>query len=612
MLPDSRFPYLSLNKEILQKFFQKLFVESTAGYVLYDSKPLYLNNIHDEKSLCIGTDWHRTITEAEAFLDVWKNIDLEKTSNNYLLKISNTSLDPCSMQNEFLLINRKAFLKEVDKNIILFQHQMGVNVTAVALLNKLLDPGENITSLFKGKISLLGILLGYGPLNSICYERGINIIKPALVKTSLSPLYRPDLPPINESDIVKQCSDSKASPSFGFSSIADEIEYLSQSIEPPTHNYGKNSTKIPFSYLHNTEESLNLLKMYEKAQFRIDEALREETFLKDVLKKFNIQLKESNNKLDFFYDNAENVLPHFVAQSIYEHFSAIDAVNGNETDFECFVSGMRNAKNADLKLPNLLQEYDEVRFFDSCQLQLSAKPQIKKNKELAQVFFNKISAQQDVICIESSKLYYKVIRKGLGDSLTNRAAKITIQYIISDIDGVPLEGSYGLAPPQAFEIEKLILGVAIGVQGMRKGEIRDIFIHPDFAYGVYTDFASGKPFQARIELIDMEFDSKNIQFPPSIPFDFQHIQSNIIRSKIELENLKKKYITFCGFRTGMHYKKAFHLFTLDSVIHLIEKIHYSGKTNPELNDAYRKTLRRLNYCLYNELPFPPASLEPSN
>jgi FKBP-type peptidyl-prolyl cis-trans isomerase len=604
ILPDSRLSYLSLNKTILENFFQKLFVDSTAGYVLYGSKPIYLNNIHDEKSTCIGTDWHKTITESEAFLDVWKNMGLEKAPSDYILKTSNTAIDPSSMQNEFLLINRKAFLEAVDKNIILFQHQMGINVTAAALLNKLLDPAENITSLFKGKVSLIGILLGYGPLNSICYERGINIIKPALINTSFSPPYRPDLPAINESDVIKKCTDSKAVPSFGFSSITDEVQYLSQALTPPIHSYGKNSTKIPFSHLHDTEESLNLLEMYEKTQFRIDEALQEENFLENVLKKFNIDLEKSNNKLDSFCDNEENVFSHLVAQSIYEHFSAIDAVYGNETDFECFVLGMRNAKNADFKSTDLLQEYEEVRFFDSCQLQLSAKPQIKNNLESAKVFFKKISTQQGVICIEPLKLYYKVIKKGLGEPLTQRATKITTHYLISDIEGVPLKGSYGLALPQSFELEKLILGIALGVQGMKRGEIRDIFIHPDYAYGLYTEFASGKPFQVRIKLIDMELgseDSEDIQLPPLIPFDLQHIPRNSIRSKNELENLKKKYLTFCGFRTGLHYKKATHLFTLDEVIHLIEKIHYTGKTNPELNDSYRKIVRLLNYCLYNDL-----------
>ena len=42
--------------------------------------------------------------------------------------------------------------------------------------------------------------------------------------------------------------------------------------------------------------------------------------------------------------------------------------------------------------------------------------------------------------------------------------------------------------PHATSLEDTIQGFAQGVSGMQEGEIRQLFIHPDLAYGVYRTF----------------------------------------------------------------------------------------------------------------------------
>lgn len=589
-------PYLLSNKAILHNFFQKLFTESAAGYVLYGSKPLYLNNIQNEINLCIGSEWHKSVTEEELFFDVWKDCHLGSMSKDYFVKIAIPSTDPSALENEFLLINRQAFLDVVDKNILLFQHELGFRVTAEALLGRLLDEKENITSLFKGKIALLGIILGYGALNSICYERGMRIVKPALLEARLPPPYN-EKPAQNENDVIAKCAPLKRASSFGFHSMADEVAYLSKSVDHPTGNFAGTSTKIPFSHLNGTEETVNLLNLYQKAQSRIDNLLQTEEFLDDVLKKFDAHLDLfSENHQDSFCDANKDTIQHLVAQSIYEHFLVM-SVDGEKVCLNDFIEGMRIADALSNSSKTL---YDEgsLDFLDSHYLQLHERPQTKNNLTSTRLFFEKISFDQNAICIEADKLYYKIIKKGSAELLIDTPNKITIHYLISDQDGTLLGGSYGLAKAHTFETQNLIQGVAYGIHGMRVGEIRDIFIHPDFAYGLYSDFGSGKAITIRLELVGMESGIEKVQLTPLIPFDLQKYQGNIFQTTSQLKNLRKKYTGYCGFRTWMHYKKAATFFTFDAILKLIEELHNKTKIIPELNGAERKILREFNYYLY--------------
>ena len=589
---------------ILENFFRDLFSNSCAGYVIYGSKPVYLSNVRSEQSACIGTKRHKDITEIWEVLSIWKGLHLGKNQTDYLLHISDSSTNPLSVENEFLLINRQAFLEAVNKNLLLFQYKFGVNVTAQALLNRLLDPKENISSLFKGNTALLGIILGYGTKNALTYERGTSIIKPALANELLPPPYRSGLPAVSTDDVIAKCKASNAAPGFGYNSLSAEVEDLSSSIARPTDNYAGKSTKIAFSYHENSDESKQLIKMYENAQAKLEKAIHSKSFLQDTLAKFNSKFAPAkNDAYSFTNDQITKTLPTLVAQSIWENFSEIDQAKENGSSLDNFISGMKEAEKVNSYSDDTLEAYDEVSFFDSYQLQLSAYPQIKKNLAAAKAFFKAISEQSSITCVEPFKIYHKVVKQGSGEFLSNKTKTVSIYYMIKDIEDKTLSGSYKLSPAQTFEIAKLMPGLAYGLQGMKKNEIRDVFIHQDFAYGIHSDFSAGKALSVRVELVDMESSPEVIKLPELIPIDLFCLQPDKDISKSQFESLQAKYMAFCGFRTWMHFKKAANFFTLEDIENGLNKIQNNRLPAPPLNEFDRKVLRRLNLFLYSKPPF---------
>ena len=138
---QARFFSKSFEQQLLENFFEKLVHSSTAGYVLYGEKPLYVNNYCDEKYACTGTKEHKEIIELVEVGDSCKNF--KHFDADYFLHISKKS------RNELLVINKNSLINVINKNKSLFQYKLGVNVTAEGLLKQLIDSRETISTLIQ-------------------------------------------------------------------------------------------------------------------------------------------------------------------------------------------------------------------------------------------------------------------------------------------------------------------------------------------------------------------------------------------------------------------------------------------------------------------------------
>ncbi len=97
--------------------------------------------------------------------------------------------------------------------------------------------------------------------------------------------------------------------------------------------------------------------------------------------------------------------------------------------------------------------------------------------------------------------------------LTPYHRSIKGRYLFKGMDGNSMLGTYQLEDPQQLELQKMIPGLAHGIIGMKEGEIREIFIHPDFAYGTSSEFGAGKAIEVKFELdelINEKSENKNL------------------------------------------------------------------------------------------------------
>ena len=101
------------------------------------------------------------------------------------------------------------------------------------------------------------------------------------------------------------------------------------------------------------------------------------------------------------------------------------------------------------------------------------------NLKAAEAFLKENIKLNNVFEIENSKLQYKVLNKGFGNTVENDSTPF-IRYIGRFINGKEfgkcLEG-------QTVNFKDLILGLKKGIIGMKESEKRNLYIHPDLGYG---------------------------------------------------------------------------------------------------------------------------------
>jgi len=187
-------------QEALKLLFYELFNENNFSYTLFGDKPMSLtgyfttsldyNGVPSDEDISFWNKW-----------DLWKKYAHDFPTTKYLL------IEEPREKNgtkQIYFINKKSFIKKVDKNIKLFQKDFGKNITGSILLGNI-ENNPKVLYLFDNKPGLLGVLLGYGKHNSFLFDK----------RNKLSSfVYRKKLPetPVKIPD-----------PSEGFSSLQEEF-----------------------------------------------------------------------------------------------------------------------------------------------------------------------------------------------------------------------------------------------------------------------------------------------------------------------------------------------------------------------------------------------------
>lgn len=138
-------------------------------------------------------------------------------------------------------------------------------------------------------------------------------------------------------------------------------------------------------------------------------------------------------------------------------------------NFQEVLEGMKEAHSGEI-------DKDEIKKFYDCH-----HDQLKEEK-LAEAnrFLNQISAQDGVKELIKDKLYYKIEKSGTGPEITEDPL---IQYKVKTLVGGKEEQFHQIPEPKSILLKATIKGFSLGVQGMRIGEKRLLYIHPDLAYG---------------------------------------------------------------------------------------------------------------------------------
>ncbi|MFI0477988.1 MAG: FKBP-type peptidyl-prolyl cis-trans isomerase [Candidatus Rhabdochlamydia sp.] len=128
--------------------------------------------------------------------------------------------------------------------------------------------------------------------------------------------------------------------------------------------------------------------------------------------------------------------------------------------------------------------------------ELAFEQESKENLEKAETFLKKNAADTEVVCIENGKVQYRIEKIGTGEAIQSHFSPL-VQYKGHFLDGSIFSDSN----KEVLFLDEIITGLRLGLIGMKEGEKRTIYIHPDFAYKMHHNLPPNSLLTFEIEVV---------------------------------------------------------------------------------------------------------------
>lgn len=147
-------------------------------------------------------------------------------------------------------------------------------------------------------------------------------------------------------------------------------------------------------------------------------------------------------------------------------------------DLDSIIKGMREGA-AGKPAPMTDQEYEGmmVKVQEIAFNRLS-----DDNLKAAEAFMAKNAQDANVKTMVPGKLQFIVLQEGTGPAVPEHGTP-SIKYTAKYIDGTVFDSSEAAGGPITIPMDQTIPGFSKGIAGMKEGEKRRLFVHPDLAYG---------------------------------------------------------------------------------------------------------------------------------
>ncbi|MES2121871.1 MAG: FKBP-type peptidyl-prolyl cis-trans isomerase N-terminal domain-containing protein [Chlamydiota bacterium] len=107
------------------------------------------------------------------------------------------------------------------------------------------------------------------------------------------------------------------------------------------------------------------------------------------------------------------------------------------------------------------------------------KEQSEQNLQKAETFLAENTKKEGVVSLEEGKVQYHIDTTGKGSDVELHHSPL-IRYTGKYLDGTVFSAS---KEEESLSLDEVIPGLRAGLLGMKEGEKRTIFIHPELAYG---------------------------------------------------------------------------------------------------------------------------------
>jgi peptidylprolyl isomerase len=113
--------------------------------------------------------------------------------------------------------------------------------------------------------------------------------------------------------------------------------------------------------------------------------------------------------------------------------------------------------------------------------EIAFKETASENLKKAEEFLATNEHVEGIISLEDGKLQYLINQEGTGDTVEETSTPL-IQYTGKFLDGAVFGAS---TEEELVNLDETIPGFSKGLLGMKEGEKRTLFIHPDLGYGTH-------------------------------------------------------------------------------------------------------------------------------
>lgn len=283
------------DREILDLFFRFLFNDDPFAYTLYGKKPMTMANYWQS---------HKTVSNLyhpgpsmilEKGGEIWRKYAFVFPSDEFVLKFFKDNMGGSNI----LLISKTNMFNAIQKNLEIFQEYLGKEFDPKQLVNQICYVEEDYMAPLLEHTALLGILLGYGKVNSQYFERKYNICKE--INVNMTPPFSPiqDLKTLQSlGKILVDGSQKKPfsstqqrlTPSKGYSNLGDELNEIllhQEGFELYGTDYWLEKHLSPVFMAHRDDpETQSLHEEYLVTKKKIIQAYSKGDFLEVTLKQW--------------------------------------------------------------------------------------------------------------------------------------------------------------------------------------------------------------------------------------------------------------------------------------------------------------------------------------